>query len=604
PARSHPTSARTPGSVPVLLRSTTLRSAATCASGSRPSAPATIDRSVPVASHPLTVAETSAEMAAPAASRANRPASSAADPDDSAGGSAGVRTSRTTSWRAVARRPTDRAVAATGSSPTRRSSTLVARLSLTAATRTARSATGSAGTRRCCHSPESPTASAGVRGSGSAGASSPAWTRRATSTSSSTLPTLAVGSTASASRSGRPAPPSTSITHAPQATSGPARRSGPGSSGRAVRLLLDQFDERAEGGLRVDEGHRRPPAARAGLLVDDPPTLGLDRLEGGRAVVDPVADVVEALAAALQELGDGRVGAGRGEELHVAVRDLEQRLLDAVGLDHLPVVDLGAEGVAVVRDGGLEVVDGDGDVVDLGQEHTVNLASQVMSASTPPPVRVGFYGAGFISQFHVAALAASSVPNEIVAVHDPDAERAARFAASHGGRAVGEDELLELVDAVYVATWTSEHPRLVEKAAAAGRAVFCEKPVAVDAPTVERMVAAVERAGVVNQVGLVLRFLPSFRWVRHLVRDEQAGRVLAVVCRDDQSIPNQGVYGSTWRVDAARAGRGTLLEHSIHDVDILQWLLGPVCAVSATAREVHGHPGIDDVVVARLDFAG
>ena len=234
----------------------------------------------------------------------------------------------------------------------------------------------------------------------------------------------------------------------------------------------------------------------------------------------------------------------------------------------------------------------------------MNLASQVMSASTPPPVRVGFYGAGFISQFHVAALAASSVPNEIVAVHDPDAERAARFAASHGGRAVGEDELLELVDAVYVATWTSEHPRLVEKAAAAGRAVFCEKPVAVDAPTVERMVAAVERAGVVNQVGLVLRFLPSFRWVRHLVRDEQAGRVLAVVFRDDQYIPNQGVYGSTWRVDAARAGRGTLLEHSIHDVDILQWLLGPVCAVSATAREVHGHPGIDDVVVARLDFAG
>lgn len=233
----------------------------------------------------------------------------------------------------------------------------------------------------------------------------------------------------------------------------------------------------------------------------------------------------------------------------------------------------------------------------------MNLASQVMSASTPPPVRVGFYGAGFISQFHVAALAASSVPNEIVAVHDPDAERAARFAAAHGGRAVGEDELLELVDAVYVATWTSEHPRLVEKAAAAGRAVFCEKPVAVDAPTVERMVAAVERAGVVDQVGLVLRFLPSFRWVRHLVRDERAGRVLAVVFRDDQYIPDQGVYGSTWRVDAARAGRGTLLEHSIHDVDILQWLLGPVSAVSATAREVHGHPGIDDVVVARLDFA-
>jgi UDP-N-acetyl-2-amino-2-deoxyglucuronate dehydrogenase len=133
--------------------------------------------------------------------------------------------------------------------------------------------------------------------------------------------------------------------------------------------------------------------------------------------------------------------------------------------------------------------------------------------------------------------------------------------------------------------------------------VFCEKPVAVDAPTAEGMVAAVESAGVVNQVGLVLRFLPSFRWVRHLIGDERAGRVLAVVFRDDQYIPDQGIYGSTWRTDAARSGRGTLLEHSIHDVDILQWLLGPVTAVSAGTRELHGHPRIDDVAVARLDFA-
>src|SRR5690606_32020338 len=102
-------------------------------------------------------------------------------------------------------------------------------------------------------------------------------------------------------------------------------------------------------------------------------------------------------------------------------------------------------------------------------------------------VRVGFYGAGFITRFHVAALAASAVEHRIVAVHDPDADRAAAFAAEHGAAAVGEAELLGMVDAVYVATWTSEHPRLVAAAAAAGVAVFCEKPLAVDAPTAERM---------------------------------------------------------------------------------------------------------------------
>jgi predicted dehydrogenase len=245
-------------------------------------------------------------------------------------------------------------------------------------------------------------------------------------------------------------------------------------------------------------------------------------------------------------------------------------------------------------------------VVDLGEQHAWNLAFISLRWSNPGglrvTVRVGFYGAGFISRYHVAALAASPVEHEIVAVHDPDPERAQAFAAAHGGTVAGEQELLDLVDAVYVTTWTSEHPRLVEAAAAAGVAVFCEKPLAVDAAAAERMVAAVERAGVVNQVGLVLRSLPSFRWVRHLVRDPRAGRVLAVVFRDDQYIPDQGIYGSTWRTDAARAGRGTLLEHSIHDADILLWLLGPAAAVSAGTREVHGHTRIDDVAVARLDF--
>jgi predicted dehydrogenase len=219
-------------------------------------------------------------------------------------------------------------------------------------------------------------------------------------------------------------------------------------------------------------------------------------------------------------------------------------------------------------------------------------------------LRVGFYGAGFISRYHAAQLAASGADHKIVAVHDPDPDRAAAFAARHGAATVGEDEVAALADAVYVTTWTSEHARLVERAADAGVAVFCEKPLAADGATVARMVAAVEAAGVVNQVGLVLRYLPSFRWLRALVRDERAGEVLAVVFRDDQFIPNQGMYHSTWRTDAARAGRGTLLEHSIHDVDILLWLLGPVRAVSATTREVHGHAGIEDVAVARLDFAG
>ncbi len=217
-------------------------------------------------------------------------------------------------------------------------------------------------------------------------------------------------------------------------------------------------------------------------------------------------------------------------------------------------------------------------------------------------IHVGFLGAGLISTVHTAFLAASSVENRIVAVHDPDEGRAAAFAERHGARVRSIDQLLDEVDAVYVTTWTSEHPSLVTAAAERGVAVFCEKPVAVDAPTAAAMVEAVERAGVVNQVGLILRSLPAFIHARRLVNDPAAGRLMAVSFRDDQYIPTQGRYASTWRADPARAGRGALLEHSIHDVDVLQWMCGPVATVSASMREFHGLERIEDIAVARLEF--
>ncbi len=219
-------------------------------------------------------------------------------------------------------------------------------------------------------------------------------------------------------------------------------------------------------------------------------------------------------------------------------------------------------------------------------------------------IRIGFFGTGFIARTHNWFLKHAVVDHRIVAVHDPDDERARAFADRVGADVVAEDRLLERVDAVFVTTWTSEHARLVSMAAERGVAVFSEKPLAVDATVAADMIEAVEAAGVVNQVGLVLRFEPQFIHTRTLLADPRAGRLLAISFRDDQFIPITGQYGSTWRVDPERCGRGTLLEHSIHDVDILQWIAGPVDAVSGIVREVHGHPLIDDVAVARLEFAG
>lgn len=217
--------------------------------------------------------------------------------------------------------------------------------------------------------------------------------------------------------------------------------------------------------------------------------------------------------------------------------------------------------------------------------------------------RVGFLGAGFIARFHLGMLASSGADHTVAVVHDPDVEKASTFAEASGARLVAsEEDVLDGCDAVYVCTWTSEHPRLVAEAAARGRAVFCEKPLAFNLAQARAMVDAVEAAGVVNQVGLVLRSLPTFRLLRHLLDHPDNGRVMTVVFRDDQYIPVQGQYQSTWRGDRTRAGAGTLLEHSIHDLDILEWLLGPVGSVSARSAGFHGLDGIEDLAVVNLYF--
>jgi predicted dehydrogenase len=220
-------------------------------------------------------------------------------------------------------------------------------------------------------------------------------------------------------------------------------------------------------------------------------------------------------------------------------------------------------------------------------------------------LRIGFLGAGLIANAHANGVASAPTPVAISAVYDPDDERARDFAARFGATVVpGIDAVIDASDAVYVCTWTSEHRRLVERVVAAGRAVFCEKPVATTLVDAEALTSAVQRAGVVNQVGLVLRHSPSFAMLRRLVRDPAAGRVVSVVFRDDQYIPTQGMYHSTWRGDVAKAGAGTLLEHSIHDIDLIEHTIGRIVEVNARSVHYHELDGIEDVMSVGLALEG
>lgn len=220
-------------------------------------------------------------------------------------------------------------------------------------------------------------------------------------------------------------------------------------------------------------------------------------------------------------------------------------------------------------------------------------------------MRLGFLGAGFIADHHAGMLELSGADATVAAVFDPEPGRAEAFAARYGAAVVAtsESELFDACDAVYVCTWTSEHPRLVAEAARRRMPVFCEKPLAVGLDEATALAEVATSARIVNQVGLVLRDSPALLLLRSMMDDPADGDVLTVVFRDDQYLPVRGVYRSSWRGDAARAGAGTLLEHSIHDLDLLEWLLGPAVAVSARTRHHHGLEGIEDVAGVNLEFA-
>ncbi len=222
-------------------------------------------------------------------------------------------------------------------------------------------------------------------------------------------------------------------------------------------------------------------------------------------------------------------------------------------------------------------------------------------------MRVGFLGAGLIATYHSKSLRRSGAEaaHDVIraGVYDPDTARAEAFAKASGHTVcASEDEVLEGCDAVYICTWTSEHPRQLAKAAERGIHVFCEKPLATSLGEAEEMAATAAATGITNQVGLVMRRSPAYIWAHHVANQAEAGRIMAVMFRDDQFIPVQGHYSSTWRGNKDLVGAGTLLEHSIHDVDMFRYIVGDVATVSAHDANFHGLDGIEDVVSSSLTF--
>ncbi|WP_344679628.1 Gfo/Idh/MocA family oxidoreductase [Saccharopolyspora taberi] len=192
-------------------------------------------------------------------------------------------------------------------------------------------------------------------------------------------------------------------------------------------------------------------------------------------------------------------------------------------------------------------------------------------------LRLAVVGAGRIGANH-AEIVARRIPGvRLVAVADPVESAAQRLASELGAEPASLEDVLarDDVDGVLISAPARAHADLVVAAAAAGKHVFCEKPMAVTLADAERAVGAAEEAGVVLQVGFNRRFAPGFVASRARIDDGQVGnpQILRSLTRDP------GPFAG----DPARVPQWTIfLETLIHDFDILCWL-NP----GATPQRVH-----------------
>src|SRR5580658_1141782 len=200
-------------------------------------------------------------------------------------------------------------------------------------------------------------------------------------------------------------------------------------------------------------------------------------------------------------------------------------------------------------------------------------------------IRTAIVGIGHWGRTLVSAVQGKSDKIRFVAGHTRTRGRAEAFCAERGIKLY--DDLGAIladpaIDAVYFATPHSEHGGQVERAAAAGKHVFMEKPFTLDRRSAAAAIAAVERAGVTLGVAYPRRFHPSMKELKARVDDGRLGTIAH--CYAEQNTP-AGLFmaSESWRATQSEAPGGAMTALGVHNVDAMIHLFGEIDEVYASS---------------------
>jgi predicted dehydrogenase len=211
------------------------------------------------------------------------------------------------------------------------------------------------------------------------------------------------------------------------------------------------------------------------------------------------------------------------------------------------------------------------------------------------PLRIGMIGYGFMGRAHSNAY--RKVNNFFNLDYHPvlqaicarSADKARAFADQWGYASVETDwrKLVERkdIDAIDICVPNNLHKEIALAAAANGKMILCEKPLAMNAAEGAEMVAAVEKAGVANTVWYNYRRVPAVTLAKRLIDEGRLGRIYhyRAVFLQDWTISPEVPQGGTalWRLDVQAAGSGVTGDLLAHCIDTAIWLNGPIRQVTA-----------------------
>ena len=201
---------------------------------------------------------------------------------------------------------------------------------------------------------------------------------------------------------------------------------------------------------------------------------------------------------------------------------------------------------------------------------------------------VAVFGAGRIGRIHASNLAA--LPGvQLQAICDPSAEAASDLAQSLGAKVSTIEAVLadKQIDAIAICSPTTTHSDLITRAAAAGKHIFCEKPVDLSVPRAQACADAVKAAGVACMIGFQRRFDPTFNEASRRLAAGDIGNaeMLIITSRDPGAPPAEYIKGSG----------GIFRDMLIHDLDVFRWILcadGDEAAWLSAAGSVLTDPAI------------